>query len=177
MIILNDQVDPDCFRTAMPRCRPFKLVDAMILIATAALGMASMRPGWNQFQMFWAGTNRTPTWQAYAGMAQIGLTIALLNLAVAYVWIRLMPPRLPWLDLMRQPGMLVLILLIGLAFLYMALSVFIPLGAETNKIIALALGLSWYVTCRRFRSVAEPGWIEGLGRTFGVGLVVAIATS
>jgi hypothetical protein len=34
----------------MPRCRPFKLVDAMILVAAAALGMAAMRPGWNQFQ-------------------------------------------------------------------------------------------------------------------------------
>ena len=113
----------------MPRCRPFKLIDAMILVAAAALGMASMRPGWNQFQMFWAGIKRAPTWQAYVGMAQTGLTIALLNLAVAYVWIRLIPPRLPGSDLIRQPGMLLLVLLIGLAFLYMALSAFVPLVA------------------------------------------------
>jgi hypothetical protein len=73
--------------------------------------------------------------------------------------------------------MLVLVLLIGLAFLYMALSAFVPLVAPTNMIIALALGLSWYVACRRYRSRAEPGWIEGLGRSFGVGLVVAIAAS
>ena len=161
----------------MPRCRPFKLVDAMILVAAAALGMASMRPGWNQFQMFWAGIKRAPTWQAYGGMAQIDLTIAVLNLAVAYVWIRLIPPRLPRSDLIRQPGMLSLVLLIGLAFLYMALSAFVPLVAETNMIIALALGLSWGAACRRYRSRAEPGWIEGLGRSFGVGLVVAIAAS
>jgi multisubunit Na+/H+ antiporter MnhB subunit len=161
----------------MPRCRPFKLFDAMILVATAALGMAEMRPGWNQFQMFWAGTKRAPTWQAYGGMAQTGLTIALLNLAMAYVWIRLIPPRLPGSDLIRQPGMLLLVLLIGLAFLYMALSAFVPPVAETNMIIALALGLSWGAACRRYRSRAEPGWIEGLGRSFGVGLVVAIAAS
>jgi hypothetical protein len=161
----------------MPRCRPFKLVDATILVAAAALGMASMRPGWNQFQMFWAGTKRAPTWQAYVGMAQTGLTIALLNLAAAYVWIRLIPLRLPVSDLMRQPGMLLLVLLIGLAFLYMALSAFVPLGAETNMIIALTLGLSWDAACRRYRSRAEPGWIEGLGRSVGVGLVVSIATS
>ena len=161
----------------MPRCRPFKLIDAMILIANAALGMASMRPGWDQFQMFWAGIKRAPTWQAYAGMAQICLTIALLSLAVAYVWIRLIPPRLPMSDLIRQPGMLVLILLIGLAFLYMALSAFVPPIAETNMIIALALGLSWGAACRRYRSRAEPGWIEVLGRSFGIGLVVAIATT
>jgi hypothetical protein len=163
----------------MPRCRPFKLVDAMILVAAAALGMGSMRPGWNQFQMFWASTKRAPTWQAYVGMAQTSLTIAILSLAVAYVAIRLIPPRLPMSDLMRQPGMHVLVLLIGLAFLYTALSTFVPLvdSTKTNMIIALALGLSWGAACRRYRSRAEPGWIEGLGRSFGVGLVVAIATS
>ena len=161
----------------MPHCRPFKLVDAMILVATTALGMAEMRPGWNQFQIFWAGMKRAPTWQAYVGMAQTSLTIALLDLAVAYVWIRLIPPRLPTSDLIRQPGMLSLVLLIGLAFLYLALSAFVPLVAETNMIIALALGLSWGAACRRYRSRAEPGWIEGLGRSVGVGLVVAIATT
>ena len=35
----------------MPRCRPFKLIDAMILIAAAAVWMARMRPLWNQLQM------------------------------------------------------------------------------------------------------------------------------
>jgi hypothetical protein len=161
----------------MPRCRPFKLIDAMILIATAALGMASMRPGWNHFQTFWAGMKTVPTWQAYVGMAQTGLTIALLNFAVAYVWIRLIPPRLPTPDLIRQPGMLVSILLIASAFLYMALSAFVPPAASTNRIVALALGLSWGAACHRYRSRAEPGWIEILGRAFGVGLVVAIAAS
>src|SRR5262249_21881884 len=92
----------------MPRCRPFKLVDAMILVAVSAFGMTSMHPGWKQFQMFWAGTKRAPTWQAYVGMAHTSLTIAFLNLAVAYVWIRLIPPRLPSSDLIRQPGMLFL---------------------------------------------------------------------
>ncbi len=161
----------------MPRCRPFKLIDAMILVANAALAMASMRPGWMQFQTFWAGTKRPPTWQAYAGMAQTGMTIALLSLAVAYVWIRLIPPRLPWRDLIRQPGMLVLILLMASAFLYMALTAFVPPAASTNMIVGLALGLSWGAACDRYRSGAEPGWIEGLGRLFGVGLVIATAVS
>jgi len=161
----------------MPHCRPFKLVDAMILVAVAALGMTSMHPGWNQFQMFWAGMKRAPTWQAYVGMSHTSLTIAFLTLAVDYVWLRLIPPRLPRSDLIRQPGMLFLILLIGLAFLFMALSAFVPPVAWTNMIIALALGLSWGAACRRYRSRAEPGWIEGLGRSFGVGLVVSIAAT
>jgi hypothetical protein len=161
----------------MPRCRPFKLIDAMILVAVAAFGMASMRPGWNQFQIFWASMKRVPTWQAYVGMAQTSLTIAFLNLAVAYVWIRLIPPRLPTSDLIRQPGMLSLVLLIGLAFLYLALSAFVPLVAETNMIIALALGLSWGAACRRYRSRAELGWIERIGRFVGVGWVVSTAAT
>ena len=44
-------------------------------------------------------------------------------------------------------------------------------------IIALALGLSWRAACRRYRSRAEPGWIEGLGRSVGVGLVVSTAAT
>ena len=110
----------------MPRCRPFKIIDAMILVGVAALGMAAMRPGWNQFRSFWAGIKTVPTTQAYVGMAQSCLTIALINLAVGYVWIRLIPPRLRWPDLIRQPGMLVLILLIGIGFVCLALSALVP---------------------------------------------------
>jgi hypothetical protein len=161
----------------MPRCRPFKLIDAMILIANAALWMSSMRPGWNHFQAFWDDIKMVPTWQAYARIAQSGLTIGLLSLAVAYIWIRLIPPKLPWRDLIRQPGMLVLILLIACALLYGAVSAFVKPGPSANMIVGLALGLSWGVACYRYRALAEPGWIEGLGRVFGVGLVVAVAAS
>src|SRR3954447_2084951 len=161
----------------MPRCRPFKIVDAMILVASAALGMAAMRPGWKQFQAFWAGIKTVPTTQAYVGIAQTSLTIALLDLAVAYGWIRLIPPRIPWPDLVRQPGMLSLVLLIGIAFICLALSAVAPKAAQPTMVIALALGLSWAGACFYFRSRAEPGWIEVLGRVFAVGLIVAIAVS
>jgi hypothetical protein len=57
----------------------------------------------------------------------------------------------------------------------MILSTFVPLVAETNIIIALVLGLSWRGGCRHYRSRAEQGWIEGLGRSVGVGLVVSTA--
>ena len=45
----------------MPRCRSFKLVDAMILIAAAAVWMALMCPRWNQFQMVWIGSRKVPS--------------------------------------------------------------------------------------------------------------------
>jgi hypothetical protein len=159
----------------MPRCRPFKLIDAMILTAAVAVWMASMRSAWNRFQTFWASVKTAPTRQAYLVMANTGLAIALLVLAVAYLVIRLIPPRPPRSDLIRQPGMLPLGLLIGLLIPLMALSAFVPRVAGTNMIIALVLGLSWGAACRRHRSRAEPGWIEGLGRSVGVGLVVSTA--
>jgi hypothetical protein len=158
-------------------CRPFKLVDAMILVAAAALGLAAMRLGWNQFRSFWAHARTSPTTQAYVGLAQSCLTIALLDLAVAYVWIRLVPPRLLVPDLIRQPGVLVLILLIGIAFICLTLSAVAPRVAQPNWVIALALGLSWVAACLYHRSRAEPGWMEALGRSFAVCLIVAIAAS
>jgi hypothetical protein len=161
----------------MPRCRKFKLIDAMILIAAAAGWMAMVRTLWNQLHKVGMASRNGIPWYVYAGTVQTGLTSAVMMLAVAYVWIRLIPPRLPGSDLIRQPGMLSLGLLIGLAILWMALSAFVPLVAETNMIIALALGLSWGAACHRYRSRAEPGWIEGLGRSVGVGLVVSIATT
>ena len=112
-----------------------------------------------------------------SGLSQTGLNFALLMLALAYLVIRLIPPRPPRSDLIRQPGMLLLGLMIGLAILLMPLSAFVPLVAWTNMIIALALGLSWLAACRRYRSRAELGWIEGLGRSVGVGLVVSTAAT
>ena len=166
----------------MPRCRPFRLVDAIILIAAAAVAMAPMYAVWNQLHRWKVEMDIEEglPWQIYAGSVHTGLNIALLMLAVAYVVMRLIPPRPPRSDLIRQPGMLFLGLLIGLGlvlFLFVALSAFVPLVAGTNMIIALVLGLSWGAACRRYRSRAEPGWIEGLGRTVGVGLVVSIAVT
>ncbi|HEY4565092.1 MAG TPA: hypothetical protein VIJ36_19060, partial [Thermoanaerobaculia bacterium] len=82
-----------------------------------------------------------------------------------------------WPDLVRQPGMLSLVLLIGIAFICLALSAVAPKVAQPTMVIALALGLSWAGACFYFRSRAEPGWIEVLGRVFAVGLIVALAVS
>jgi hypothetical protein len=159
----------------MPRCRPFKLIDAMILTAAVAVWIARMRPLWTELQRTVMASGKGTPWQVYAGTVPTGLNIALLMLALAYLVIRLIPPRPPRSDLIRQPGMLLLGLLIGLVILLMALSAFVPLVAGTNMIIAIILVLSWGAACRRYRSRAEPGWIEGLGRSVGVGLVVSTA--
>jgi hypothetical protein len=172
----------------MPRCRKFKLIDAMILIAAAAGWMAISRTLWNQpgeayapisahhwlHKVGMASRDGIPLY-VYAGTVQTGLRNAVMMLAVAYVGISLIPPRLPESDLIRQPGMLSLGLLIGLVFLWRAFFPTAPPVGETHLIISLALGLSWGAACHRYRSRAEPGWIEGLGRSVGVGWVVYLA--
>jgi hypothetical protein len=73
--------------------------------------------------------------------------------------------------------MLSFVLLIGIAFLCLALSTVAPRVARPNMIIALSLAMSWAAACFNNRSRAEPGWIEALGRLLAVGLIAAIATS
>ena len=113
--------------TAMPRCRPFKTADAMILIAAVAVWMALMRTRWNQLQMAGMASRKGIPWQGYVGTVHSGLNIALFMLAVAYLVIRLIPPRPPRSDLIRQPGMLFLGLMIALPILLMPLSAFVLL--------------------------------------------------
>lgn len=56
--------------TSMSRCRPFKLIDFMIVVAVVVAWTAAMRPRWNQFQAVWAGIGKRPPWQAYPGIAR-----------------------------------------------------------------------------------------------------------
>ena len=71
--------------------------------------------------------------------------------------------------------MLFLGLMIAFAILLMPLTGFVPLAPWTNLIIALALGLSWLAASRRYRSRAELGWVEGVGRCVGIGWIVSTA--
>jgi hypothetical protein len=168
---------PDLMTDTMPRSRPFKLADAMILVASAAVWMTLMRTQWNQLQMVMKAVRKGIFWQGYVGTFHNALNTALFMLALAYLVIRLIPPRPSRSDLIRQPGMLFLGLMIALPILLLLLSGFVLLVPWTNVIIALALGLSWLAACRRYRSLAESGWIEGIGRSVVVGLVVSTAAT
>lgn len=157
----------------MPRCRPFKLVDGMVLIASIALWMTIMRPRWEQHQSVWIATRKAIPWQSYVGMGQASLGLCLWMLNLTYIVIRLMRPRPLGSDLIRQPGMLLLWSMIGVLMVALLLSMFVPLVPWTNVVLALALALSWFFACRRHRSRAEPGWIEKLGIALGVGWIVS----
>lgn len=172
----------------MTRCRKFKLIDIMILTAAVAGWMAMSSGLWTEpreapaplggnhwlHKVGLGSVNGIPLY-AYLGPFKFGFTNAVMMLAVAYVAIRLIPPRLPESDLFCQPGMLSLGLLIGLFFLYMTLAQMHLLNFWTDLIMTIAIGVPWGAACWFHRSHAEPGWIEGLGRSFGVSVVLSIA--
>jgi hypothetical protein len=119
--------------TAMPRCRPFKLIDAMIPTAAAVVCMARMCTLWNELRVVGMAGRMGIPGRLRAGTVPTGLNLALLVLVVAYLVIRLIPPRPPGSDLIRQPGMLLFGLLIRLSTLSMALSAFVPRVAWTKS--------------------------------------------
>jgi len=179
------QVGPNCSTTtATPRCRRFKLVDGMILIAAAAVWMALMRPLFNQFQTqlpqiqrFERRTGRAIPWRRYVGMSASGLNTFLLILSVAYVVMRLVSPRPTGAALVRQPGMLFWGLYLVFVMVAWPASAFVELVPWTNILFALALGLPWLVACHRHSARAEPGWIERIGRVLGFGWIVSLTAN
>lgn len=119
----------------------------------APLAWRTNRPRWDQFQRVWSDIGRKAlTWESYASLAQMGLNLSLMILTVAYLVMRLVPPRPSWPALIRQPGTLSLGIMIALSILLLLLSPFVPLVPWTNVPIALAHGLSWLAACRRYRS-------------------------
>jgi hypothetical protein len=105
------------------------------------------------------------------------LNISLLMLSAAYLVMRLTPPRPQRADRIRQPSMLLLGLMIALTMLAMLVSAFVVLVPWTNIVFGLALALSWFVASCRYRTHAEPGWIEGIDRALGIGWVLTTTAS
>lgn len=149
----------------------------MILVAAAALWMAVMRLPWNHFQRVWTMFGQAPAWQSYVRLVNYGFAISLCMLSLAYLVVRWIAPRPPRSDVLRQPGMLLIGTMAGLVLVLMVLSALVPLVGWTNVPISLALAISWFAACRRYRSRAESGWIEILGRFLGVGWVVTLAAT
>ena len=164
--------------TAVPPSRPFQLVDAIILIAAAATWMTSMRHWWNDLKDSHDVFQGPPPWQIFIGPVHNGLWTLLWVLSAAYLVMRLIPPRPPWSDVIRQPGILFLGLMAALPMLIFIFFYLIGLMKtwETWAMIGsgLVLALLWIVASRRQRSRMEPGWIETFGRSVAIGWIVII---
>jgi hypothetical protein len=165
-------------KMAVPRSRPFQLFDGMILITAVAAWMASMRHWWHEVWEFHRVFQGPPPWQIFVGPVHNGLWTMLWVLSAAYLVMRLIRPRPPWSDLIRQPGVLFFELMI--AFILIVLCQFVP--TETMEtwgltVLGLALALLWIAVSRYWRSGAERGWIEAFGRAVAVGWIMIITAN
>jgi hypothetical protein len=116
-------------------------------------------------------------------------------LSVAVLWLRLRAPRPPWIILAREPGtvacavtslVMVPAVLATLAWHYSAVG---SLGTAWNRaaadlrpeylggltfLIGLAIAVTWFVMKAKRRWLAEPDWVDRVGRLLGAGWMLMI---
>jgi hypothetical protein len=162
--------------SAPRKCRPFTLLDAMILVAATAGGFGLWR--WLfidalnsphntvfQYSILW----RTAAFFVTAGPVMLVETIG-------FIVIRLRPPRPPLRRLMAQPGMVscvaslcfltLLATFLFIAFVKMELS----LGGLAEMVpapVGLAVATAWVILLLSRRWRFERGWIDTLGVILG----------
>jgi hypothetical protein len=167
------------------KCRPFTLLDAMILVAATGGGIG-----------FWRLLNMhediTPTLSDYlhptlATMPFLYLTARPLILmgTIGFMIIRLRRPRVPWRRIMYQPGTVSSIAVLGFFSMYgvMDCAAWVatrsglhradPMtgldqlfaGAPSPAGFAVATSLVILALSKRWRH--EHGWIDALGMVFG----------
>lgn len=178
--------------TGAIRCREFRLSDAMILLAGAALCLsggahllvlladafghlcrdatAHREDLIAQWPVFWRATRnglRNTLWYGFqvAGMSLLGLTPAFLVL-------RLRRPRPPLRALLRQPGTVAgLAMVFGLFWGTGCLIRLFPDGVDSMTAAPAAVGgavaAGWGVLALSRRWEPERGWVDRVGRILG----------
>jgi hypothetical protein len=173
-------------RSRGPSARPFTLLDAMILVAAAAVGLAALR--WAGVWLIWEDRLATRV-----AISQVSLKLAVnwscfgIPMTLAALAVRLRRPRASWRRLIRQPGMMAGLAVVpawalaaGDAFLFQ----YDVRGQAWNPEEMLQYGLLFATALGGFAvAIAgmaqaligrrpEPGWVDRLGRLVGVGWVL-----
>jgi hypothetical protein len=181
------------------RCREFRISDAMILMAGAALALAAGshllvlladmlgRLGREaashrtdlpaHWPAFWGATHdslRNSVWYGY----QVAATI-LLGLTPVFFVVRLRRPRPPLRILVREPGTVAgLSMVIGLFWGTGCLLWLFPGQVDSMTAAPTAVGgavaIGWGVLALSRRWTSEAGWVDLLGRVLG-GLAIGMA--
>lgn len=157
---MNPTAIPTLDSIAPPRCRPFTLADAMVLVAAGAL--------WSCEMSMVIGVADGLRFLVFPGCLA-----ALTMLSLAYLVIRLRRPHPPLSEVSRQPGLLLvpLVILANLAAGLLAMlshtfmnwtapAVGINLTAPAVGVVFLFV---WAGAADSGRLRPEPGWIERLG--------------
>jgi hypothetical protein len=161
---------------APPRCRPFRLVDVMVFIAAVAPVCLYLRVGLltmirNTFDFM----QRNGMWSTLTTRPELVLVplwglfiVTLICLSLAYLIVRLLPPRPRLRVMVGQPGVVAL----GATFLA-ALATTLRSSWFTLVLTLLAIPIAWSVLAARGRWRSESGWIDAFGKAVGVGWCLA----
>jgi hypothetical protein len=154
------------------RCRPFTILDAMILVGASAVGLALARTILKDALMM----PRSPMWVARP------ITYFLLSWTLAFIPLRLRRPRPPLHRLMDQPGMAAccaVAIVTAIDVISRAIYVLLLEPPHAREMLARywrgnsqhlgpAVAVTWLglFLSRRWRP--EPGWLDRIGRVIGV---------
>ena len=158
-------------------CRRFNFGDAMIVVATIAVGMTllpddvgiMLREAWFEHQL--------PTVVTAIVVAKL-LVTPWFCWTVAYFGFRWRQPRPTWRQIHSQPGFVAAIAAMVMGGLQFALISSSPdhdrLKDDLFDLVAavspMVIG-GWFAIWLVGRFQPEPGWIDGLGRTLGWGWI------
>jgi|GEM_PF-3248455 len=178
-------------------CRAFRLSDAIILIAGAALALAAgshllmLGAGmlvrlcqeaaahradlFANWPLFWRSIRDPLSNTLWYGFQAAEIT--LFGLTPACFVLRLRRPRPPLLDLLRQPGTVALLAMVfGLFWVTGALLVLFPGKVDSMTAAPTAVGgtvaVAWVVLALSRRWRPEAGWVDRMGRLLGCASIV-----
>jgi hypothetical protein len=184
------------------RCRPFTVLDAIVLVAATAVGTAVMRhDGWDRFELlklaFGPAATIKSSWEMFRVTACVilGFQPLLLTLTLAFLILRLLRPRPPLRRLARQPGFaaacgVTLISLIDFLgripawfewwFIYSLSDLYESYIQSYDYFFSLepwgaAVAAVWVVMALGQSGRPEPSWIDRGGRALGVVWLLLLA--
>lgn len=182
----------------IPGCREFRISDAMILVAGAALALSAgshllvllvdqvARLGWeaaahvedmvHHWPIFWARI-QSPLRNTLSYGFQVA-EMFLVGMTPAFIILRLRRPRPPMRALPGRPGtMAALALVFGLLWGTGGLLAFFPDRIDSMNAAAVAMGCAvaagWTVLVVGRKWSPEPGWVDRLGRILGWTAIVS----
>ena len=170
MSAVDDPNAVEIATAAPPRCRPFRLADAMVLIAALApvflylkaviVPLAGHVPELVRRSGLRRAFSADP--QAFIMLPFGVVVVTLLCLTPAYIIIRLLPPRPPLREVAGQPG----VVAVGVILLGNIVS--LRSSWFTMVIGLLAIPVAWSIVVVRGRWRTETGWIDAFGKAIGV---------
>jgi hypothetical protein len=191
---MTDEAGPGTHGSAEPaHCRPFGLLDAMILLAGAALSLAggahlillladvigrfgasAVAHGYDLFAdwpVFWRATHdhlRNVLWY----VLQL-IQLILLGITPAFLIVRFRRPRPAMSVVLRYAGTTAALAMVsGLFWVTGYLYILFPYSVRAETAAAVAVGGTvasvWGLSALTGNWRAEPGWIDRAGRFLGV---------